>query len=93
MDQSRTCSSPHWPVSLAFRTALAAIVFAPIAAWECGFGGGMPAISEQTVIGGEARGDRSSRDLQEFLQLGHMCDLGLQSGVRLLKAFARSTQV
>ena len=86
------------PVSLKMRAALCATVFSPIAAWACLLNGRVPDAAElswyystfrKAVKGGDAKGDRSSRDLQKLLLLGHTADLSVVAACRVLKAAAR----
>ncbi|CAE7276521.1 unnamed protein product [Symbiodinium sp. CCMP2592] len=86
------------PVSLKMRANLCATVFSPIAAWACLLNGREPKAAElswytetfrRAVKGGDAKGDRSSRDLQRLLLLGHTADLSVVAACRVLKAAAR----
>ena len=86
------------PVSHKFRATLAATVFGPRAGWACLFNGKRPSAQElsqygdtfrRAVKGSDAKGDRSSRELQRVLLLGHTADLALVAIQRLLKAAAR----
>ncbi|CAE7276503.1 unnamed protein product [Symbiodinium sp. CCMP2592] len=86
------------PVSLKMRANLCATVFSPIAAWACLLNGRVPKAEElswytetfrRAVKGGDAKGDRSSRDLQRLLLLGHTADLSVVAACRVLKAAAR----
>ncbi|CAE7226261.1 unnamed protein product, partial [Symbiodinium sp. CCMP2456] len=86
------------PVSLKMRAALCATVFSPIAAWACLLNGRVPDAAElswyystfrKAVKVGDAKGDRSSRDLQKLLLLGHTADLPVVAACRVLKAAAR----
>ena len=87
------------PVSLKMRTAFCAAVFSPIAAWACLLNGRVPDADElswytetfrKAVKGGDAKGDRNSRDLQRLLLLGHTtAGLSAVSACRVLKAAAR----
>ena len=86
------------PVTLKFRATLAAVVYSPKASWGSFRNCRRPTkqdfsrfteVFRSAVKGAEAKGDRSCRDLQKLLLLGHSADLALLSAQRLLKAAAR----
>ena len=88
------------PLSLKKKAALATMTFSAISAWGVLFGGRVPTQKESNsyrnafrvaVKGCAQKFDRSSRDLQQLVLLGHHSDLAFLACQRLLKAMGRWT--
>ena len=86
------------PLSLKRKAALATMTFSAISAWGVLFGGRVPTQKESNsyrnafrvaVKGCAQKFDRSSRDLQQLVLLGHHSDLAFLACQRLLKAMGR----
>ena len=86
------------PLSLKKKVGLATMTFSAISAWGVLFGGRVPTPKEGdayrnafrlAVKGCAQKFDRSSRDLQQLLLLGHHSDLAFLACQRLLKAMGR----
>ena len=86
------------PVTLKFRATLAAVIYSTKASWGSFLNCRQPTkqdlrrfteVFRCAVKGSEAKGDRSCRDLQKLLLLGHSVDLAVFSALRLMKVAAR----